>query len=906
MNTISTGLNKKKILPYLLVSGISFAITAIIILVFFALSGIAPFGDNSLLFRDGEIQMMDLFCWYKDVLTGRSSIDYTFTKSLGGSNFSVYSYYLASPFSFLIVFFDKAQVPLFINIIYLLKAAFAAAFMGIYLKHRFEPKGKLKVAICVILSVSYALNPFFLAQSSNTMWLDGAYMLPLLLVGAEILATNKKSLLFIVASALAICFNWYSGIVDLMFSCFWFLFRLIYIAVMEDEDKKIKAKNAFNSIIRFGISCICAIFISAWILVPTLLKLSDRTHGKGGLSMLKDLSLMGSIPSVALSYSFGMISQKGNVSLFAGSFVLLGVALLFIATNKKLKEKLLYALLLLFTIAMFVWQPLVALFSMLRVVESFWYRYSYLGVFVLILMAAVFYMDSDKSKLKAWMPPVIAVVFSLLIFGLMGMFPSRLEDYIFTGSFSKLAFTAFDTLTVPLIAKIAFPIALSVLLCILILVWKKRDTYRISVAAVICLVIATEFLLSQLVLAKTYATPGTFNLENYTKNELSLLSNIKDDSFSRLVQTSYHSIHLEKHPASYNEPMAYGFKSVTSFVSDPDEKTIVFMDKGGYKSHSTTITNTSSENLAFDSLLGVKYIMLPSTSNEGAGLTYVTGIEGFKNLYTNPYSFPIAFVYEGTGDFESSATNPALYINDTIKRLTGVTEDLFTPVEYEASQDGLTLSYKLDLGTDYDPNTKILYVNFESDSDIAATLLVDGEECARLFDFLAPSMVKVNTTNKDVTLSLQFESGDENQIKPASAQFYLFDLNILKKASEIANSKMANDIVYKDGYMKLTANDAKDGESLFISIPKEKGWTITRNGEVIDCNEIDANLMSIPLTNGTNTIEMQYKLPYKSAGMAISAVGIILLICTFAYPTLISKINTRKSSKTHHDGKKHN
>ena len=231
-------MKRQELMPYLLISGISFLSAAVIILIVFAIFGMAPFGNHGLLYRDGEIQMVDLFCWYKDVLTGKSSIGYTFTKSLGGSNFSVFTYYLASPLSLLVVFFNKSDVPLFMNILFILKAALAASFMGIYLTYRFEPDSKSKYFVSVILSVSYALNPFFITQSSNTMWLDGAYMLPLMIMGAEKIAQGRKSYLLTITTALALCFNWYSGIIDLMFCCFWFLFEFIRIRLAGNEGKK--------------------------------------------------------------------------------------------------------------------------------------------------------------------------------------------------------------------------------------------------------------------------------------------------------------------------------------------------------------------------------------------------------------------------------------------------------------------------------------------------------------------------------------------------------------------------------------------------------------------------------------------------------------------------------------------
>ena len=126
----------------------SMLLTAFILLLSYILLGFAPFGEKALLYKDGQQQMVDLFCWYKDVLTGRSSIDYTFTKYLGGSNFAVFTYYLSSPFSLLIVFFDKSQASLFMNILYLLKASFAALFAGYYISRAPTSCGSTEFICC--------------------------------------------------------------------------------------------------------------------------------------------------------------------------------------------------------------------------------------------------------------------------------------------------------------------------------------------------------------------------------------------------------------------------------------------------------------------------------------------------------------------------------------------------------------------------------------------------------------------------------------------------------------------------------------------------------------------------------------------------------------------------------------
>ena len=62
MNRKNPIIKRQELMPYLLISGISFLSVMIIVLIVFAVFGMAPFGNNGLLYRDGEIQMVDLFC----------------------------------------------------------------------------------------------------------------------------------------------------------------------------------------------------------------------------------------------------------------------------------------------------------------------------------------------------------------------------------------------------------------------------------------------------------------------------------------------------------------------------------------------------------------------------------------------------------------------------------------------------------------------------------------------------------------------------------------------------------------------------------------------------------------------------------------------------------------------------
>ena len=860
---------------FLLTGTFSVILTCIIVLYTYLILGFAPFGDKALIYKDGQQQMVDLLCWYKDVLSGKSSIVYTFTKYLGGTNFAVFSYYLASPLNLLIVFFDKSQASLFMNILFILKVSLAALFTDYYLCKRFKPVTRLNCFITVMLSVSYGLSQYLIAQSNTIMWLDGAYMLPLMFAGVERLISKRKSTLFIVSTGLALCFNWYTGIINLMFSGLWFLFESLRSATVNEAgiSKKGMQKAFGLSVLRFSLSCISALLMSAVILLPTLSLLSGRSYGQSGIRMLTDLSFIGSVPNIISNYSFGTVSVKGGVNLFAGSLVFFGVVLLFIASSKALKEKLVYGALLLVTILSFYWQPLVALFSMLRNVDSLWYRYSYGGSLALIYLAAVFFIESDKKKLKIWMPPCISAIYTVIVFIMTDPVSPSTQNVILTSQLAEIIHVNADYFIVPLISKIIFPWVLSVLLCLdIYLRNKKRDCFKIS-AALSSIILVAELTLGQMVLGNYYATSDVPAISAYTKQQAALLDTVDDPSFYRMVQTSFHSIYHGL-PASYNEAMAYGYPSVTSFVSAPDENSIAFLDRAGYPGYYDTIPVTISENLALDSLLSVKYVMLPSGDGNNSGLEYVNGIDGFKALYLNPYSVPMAFVTDYSGDYESNSVDPAGYLNDMYHYLSGTEKDILLSVPSDkiiSEQEGAVYRYTVEGCGD-----TILYANIVTNTEEGAMLNINGEQFSPYSTTLSPTLVRVNTVNGKADLELVFNN-DNGSNTVTDAQFYYLDLNALKEVTSGIQSRSASVININDGHCYFEVDNAAAGSSLFTSVPYNKGWEISVNGQKANCNLIGNTFMSIPLEDGKNIIEMSFRVPNLSIGIAATITGVLLL-----------------------------
>ena len=117
-------------------------ITAIIVMLLLLASmvilGLWPFGDTSMLLWDMEIQYINIYNWFYDVLHGNASLFYDFSKSLGGNMYGLYGLYLASPFNLLVYFFPPERILYFITLTTIGKIVLAGVFCSLFLRERFE------------------------------------------------------------------------------------------------------------------------------------------------------------------------------------------------------------------------------------------------------------------------------------------------------------------------------------------------------------------------------------------------------------------------------------------------------------------------------------------------------------------------------------------------------------------------------------------------------------------------------------------------------------------------------------------------------------------------------------------------------------------------------------------------
>lgn len=100
---------------------------------------------------------------------------------------------------------------------------------------------------------------------------------------------------------------------------------------------------------------------------------------------------------------------------------------------------------------------------------------------------------------------------------------------------------------------------------------------------------------------------------------------------------------------------------------------------------------------------------------------------------------------------------------------------------------------------------------------------------------------------------------------------------MLKSIAEELEKYTPDVMDIENGSAEFAVN-AKEGQSLFTSIPYCDGWTVKVNGQKVQPDKVGDSLYSISLVEGENVVEMKFHVKYAGAGIACSIIGIAMLV----------------------------
>lgn len=817
----------------------AFTITMIILTIILAFGGYAPFGNHSLAGMDANIQYLDFFAYLKDVLAGKNSVAYTLSNTLGGSALSLVAYYLTSPLNLLIIFFKKTQLVAFFTLLVVLKLSLASATMAYFLIHRFRT---LKSLFTILLSISYGLMQYNIAQSSNIMWLDGVYLLPLmLLVVYQVASASSHWYKLAIVVAVSLIFNWYTGILNCLFSAFWLSLELVMV--------KRNSKEFITAVINYAGGMLIGIGLSAFLFLPNLYALVHGSRSEFDRSLL-GLGFIGNPFELFNRLVIFSVSDPSHTALYCGSFALLGVGSFFL--SPEISKRIRYVILMASVVVILglYWKPLYLLFSLFKSVESYWSRYSYLAIFFVLFVAAIFY-----SK---W--PILKRPIQTLMFGGMG---TALIILVTTWGESFRS----RIITVGFLGLEASMLALS-----------KRQ--RMIPYTVLLLLLTLELGLNaeKLFSIYTVGAQSATQYARYMKYEARQIKSIKQDKDNyRILQTANRTTRKQTElTANYNEALAFNYWSLAGYSSNQSAAQLNLLEKLGYRSEGGRITVVNGPILGTNSLLGVKYFLVGKLADTTGLKLLDRPMVGSKKVYLNPSALPMAFTSQSDLRNLKLGDNPFKNQNLIFKQLTNSQNSLYKSLPYTTARSDHQAVYNVATLNQDNP----VYGNLKwQASDPKAQLFVNGKLVTPYTTWLSPSVFNIPTLSNHTKVELKGMESNQSIVP----QFYQLNLATLTNATrQIKENSGVKKLKVKAGNIKVIANGKTNNDNLYLSIPTDAAWQAFNNGEPVKVESWIGGLVMIKLHKGENDLILKYRLSMRTMGAVVSLTSLAFFIITYA------------------------
>ncbi len=850
---------------------LSFFAPAVLLYISYAIFGVYPFGEHSVLALDLNAQYVSYFDYMYDVLAGRESIFYCWSKSLSGEFVGTFAYYLASPFNFIIWLFPRKNITEGILAMLLAKCATTGLSSCIFLRKQ----RNVSEFTAVLFSGMYALSGYFTAHTLNPMWLDGMIALPLVLMGVERIFREKRFTLYFFSLVYVFVSNYYIGYMVGIFSAIYFFYRLIL-------EKEKTLRNAFSWIFMYGISSVSAILISCPIIIPVYksLKLGKVTYGDRNFTLEENFNLSDSLIKL-FPAAYDTIRPEGLPMIYAGTLTVIMLAMYFLTKKFSVTERISSGMLLgVLMLSMYV-KPVDMIWHGFAVPVWMPYRYAFIFTFLVIVFgASAFEEFRNSAKYSAKkIAPIFAVILGILL----------MLDHI-TGN---------DYFDPELI--IVIPLLFTAAICVILFTFSKENFTK-PACIILAVTVAGELTVNNI---------STFNKAHSDVCYSTRESYVGDIPKTRMVmdklrETDGGFYRSEKtYHRTVNDPMALEMYGLSHSTSTFNKRVLELFSTLGIGSRSH-YTRSDGMTELFDDIFGIKYVLskYPNlTPHEQAVFT-----ENEITVYENPDALPIAYLADiaavgggiyGENPFETQASLARLLADTTAdyfhpieemifdcENITiGTTTDDHASYKKRNSDEDAWLKYTITM-----PKSGTAYMFLPTYYERECGLYVDGNYVKNYFENENYSIAYLGNfpAGRDVEVSLKL-NGDSAYVK--ETLFMYLDSDELAEFSEIMYRKNENTTVEKISPTKLKISvTAQEESALFTTIPFEEGWTLKIDDiptEIKPC--VNGTLMSAVVPAGTHEITLSFFPAGLSAGIVCGIFGVVIMVLTVIFRRIIKE-----------------
>lgn len=456
-----------------------------------------------------------------------------------------------------------------------------------------------------------------------------------------------------------------------------------------------------------------------------------------------------------------------------------------------------------------------------------------------------------------------------------------------------------------------------VYLILALIVTNIKKLYKIGSTVILAVLVCELFILNypslwhresptRNQLATEYYNDGTTDAVNYLKSQ--------DDSLYR-IEKSYRS-------TAENDGMAQGYNGLSVYMSTNPSSLVSYHKMYGPETLSVNFVDFNKDDYIRNSLLGTKYLFGSAGYNAPRKIYTPVGEAGGKIVYENNYALPFGYLYDKewsagglkklsgldktltslSGFYYTDAEKNGAYKNASLPEGTDTSlmEKVSEAVDctMENNADGITVR---DLGadpnvifpgveSDFADENKLyglsLTMDVSDDTEMAVYYQTEGDE-----GFSADKVYTFSITKKHNTWEHVVPAGitalrvdvstqiDYATIKDFEVKSYDLDAT---GYTALKNSGVT-DVSYSDStYQAQVTNDTQENEMLCVPFFYQRGWSARIDGEEVEVSNINSGLCGIQIPSGTHEVVLQYETPYRSLGLGMTIVGVVIFILVFS------------------------
>ena len=825
----------------------AFIIPFVMMMIFWKICGIYPFGEHSILTGDMDVEFVNFYTYFINTFKTKNDWSYMLTKTIGGDYPGLAAFQLHDPLLLLLFFFPGDKIAVGIEFVFSLQISIAGLTASILLNERYE-----RSWMSLLFSTAYAFSSFFFGYLVLTIYFGALAVLPLVLFFFLKFLDDGQSLVgFVISAAYYIFVNYHMG------------FMLVIFLVILYISRIIADTSYIRRLPSLALAGVTTLLIDGFFLIRT------------GLSLMGEKTTEGA--------DYGFYRRFPMNQLFAGMFsgcarndlrplIYASVAALFFAVVYLLQKRIpirdkIANVFVIAAVAVSMWiNSIDAVWHGFNNPEGFYWRYAYYISITVIVMAYKGFISfagdrEDRSK----RPVMLAAVILLAYMGWLTIVHNPYLDR----------------------PRLILNVCLVIMTAILGILVKSVRFRTIGFVLLMGLSIGDML----------YNSETAYISLNSEGRDLPLMADFKDDyhnisdviSYVKSQDDGFYRIEKDFDRA-INDPSMFDYIGLSHDSSCEKDEILDWLVNFGFcKTVYFTYYNGGSTSFV-DNLFGIKYYIsqFDSVNKPYESMLY----DGKYYAYRNGNALPMAFTApEGLSDYDINEGNTFEKQN----RLASLWND--RPVFIKADSDVSLSGAKEEEGR---------YVRTDEEGYIIYDITIT-EKMPLYFYFYAPGRqngeVFVNGESRDVYFTVNhwntlcagvFEPQDkveikmqilEDELEITESCFYYEDPDALREWADAAGKLnesvgAVNEITSSD--LMFSTDSAKE-ETIVMSIPYEDSWRITCDGKRIKSAPVIEQLMSFQVPEGRHIIEMKYIPKGTGAGIAVSIIGIILFFGQIVY-----------------------